>query len=512
VTISKILVVTSSTSITVSSNANGTVTPRCVWYTQDDTLAFVRAYTTAHVPSSFEPSYGTPSLNSPQGVYCPGGGYAVSSSLLTQPGPINNEMAVNLIGAGKGACIIYLLPTFTPAAGGGTGVFTWANTYGLQVRGFTIDGLSFNFTSFATNDAPVLVYNGRDFDLRSFSILNFGDTVPFNAIAGGSLTIQYNSGASKVTNVTVQNPNTINSATNAALSCSGCTGVDFDSNLWSNTWITSYIANSGARTPTAASVFFKDEQHDECLGNTAAGSCDIFVNSNFVIDGGYWFGNSTKGPMSLDTTSVGYIKDAWVGAYNSGNNFPAITLAGNAQVFLEGSTIAGNGTGAMFSGPSTAKVTDSGSNTWLNCLSLVCTPVTAAQFTTLGFVGGVEPNSSLTHTPNTCYDVPGGVAADLLCNFKADQNYQLLNIKASSNVVVTCATPIVITITDGSQSATLTLTSGQSTWDSATDAHTGLFSVFAAGNTPTTTKAAGVCATPPVNLAVTAVYQSVLNY
>ena len=68
--------------------------------------------------------------------------------------------------------------------------------------------------------------------------------------------------------------------------------------------------------------------------------------------------------------------------------------------------------------------------------------VTAANYATLGFSGGIVPKTTVTHTPNTCHLTIPIVNATTytLCNNLLDQNYQILNISASSFAATTCTT------------------------------------------------------------------------
>ncbi len=143
--------------------------------------------------------------------------------------------------------------------------------------------------------------------------------------------------------------------------------------------------------------------------------------------------------------------------------------------------------------------------------------MTAANYATLGFNGGVVPKATVTHTPNTCHlTITPIVNATTytLCNNLLDQNYQILNISASSFAATTCPTAPIITISDGVQSTTMTLTTAKNAWKSTVDTSMGINNVFASGNTITVKYDVGAlsaCATPPTNLAISYVLQSVLN-
>jgi hypothetical protein len=229
----------------------------------------------------------------------------------------------------------------------------------------------------------------------------------------------------------------------------------------------------------------------------------------------FWGSGAGSGtPMYVDGTSTVYCVDCYIGAFNSVNNFNALQMASGAKFYATSSTLAGNGTGAAVNAPSGANFIDEGGNLIQNCNSTTCNPVTPAQYATLGFIGGVIPKSSLTHTPNTCFAVTGALLATAqnLCTLLLDQNYQLLNITAQSGgtspTAETCATPPVITLSDGTRSNTLTMTGTgtQTTWSV-----TGLSTIFASGTTLTVSIGANTCATPATNVSVNYVLQSVLN-
>jgi hypothetical protein len=165
-----------------------------------------------------------------------------------------------------------------------------------------------------------------------------------------------------------------------------------------------------------------------------------------------------------------------------------------------------------------ATFVDLGGNDYRNCATTnPCQAVTAANYTTLGFNGGIVTKSTVHMPFNTCYAVTGNLLATAqnLCTLLLDQNYQLINITAQSGgttpAASACATPPVITISDGTRSATLTMTTAKTAWSSAVDAFTGANQVFANATTLTVSIGANTCATPPANVSVNYGLQSVLN-
>jgi hypothetical protein len=111
--------------------------------------------------------------------------------------------------------------------------------------------------------------------------------------------------------------------------------------------------------------------------------------------------------------------------------------------------------------------------------------------------------------PNTCYiTITPIVSATTynMCNFYAQSATNIAHITAQSLAATTCATAPIVTITNGTVSATLTLTSGQSVWDSTTGTSTGVGTTIFKPNTTITVKydaaAASACAVPPTNFAL----------
>ena len=278
------------------------------------------------------------------------------------------------------------------------------------------------------------------------------------------------------------------------------------------------MTNAGARGSNSAVETLYDFLVDECT-QSAGGACAQFVNSNVNIVGGTWYNGGSGVPsISADTTSALYITQANIGTFSSGGgNSCGITLVGNARLYLSDTDIAGNGTSAAICGPSSSTFVSVGGNQIFNQVAGTRTLCTAATQTTAacGWSGGVIPKSTETHTPNTCYAANGIVSATQnLCTILLDQNYQVLNITAQSGGNApgnsSCSVAPVITVSDGTRSATLTLTTGKTGWSSAVDSAT-VNTVFASGATLTISIGTFTCTTPPVNLSVNTDLQSVLN-
>src|SRR5208283_828779 len=86
-----------------------------------------------------------------------------------------------------------------------------------------------------------------------------------------------------------------------------------------------------------------------------------------------------------------------------------------------------------------------------------------------GAFGGNPPTSDLTPTWNTAYYSPtwANGTTMILSEQPNDRALYMSRMRITSNVSVTCATPPVITLTNGNVTWTGTLTSGQSTWDTS---------------------------------------------
>jgi hypothetical protein len=123
---------------------------------------------------------------------------------------------------------------------------------------------------------------------------------------------------------------------------------------------------------------------------------------------------------------------------------------------------------------------------------------------------GTLPKALLNNPiPNTCYvTITPIVNATTynICNFAAQNPTNITRITASSQVTTACTVAPIITISNGTVSETLTLTTAKSSWDSSVDTSTGVGTTIFKPNTTITVKydagAASACTTPPTNFAV----------
>jgi len=108
--------------------------------------------------------------------------------------------------------------------------------------------------------------------------------------------------------------------------------------------------------------------------------------------------------------------------------------------------------------------------------------------------------------PNTCY-VTGTFAATTaaapMCTFKVQNAANITYIKAASTTTTACTVAPVVTITDGTVSQTLTITTAKSIWDSSVDSSTGVgTTIFKPNGTITVSNTIGTCTTAPTNFSV----------
>lgn len=129
-----------------------------------------------------------------------------------------------------------------------------------------------------------------------------------------------------------------------------------------------------------------------------------------------------------------------------------------------------------------------------------------------GAFSGNPPFTDLTPTPNTFYSTLAVWGAATMGSQPNDRPTFISQVRATSNVSTTCATPPVLTVTNGNITWTGTLTSGQSVWDTKAGTFptaSGTLPLYIAPTLPSGTNSltvsvsAGTCATPPTNFAVT---------
>ena len=513
VTIATIATFVNSGSITVNTTgtANAQSSSVCVWFTQKDTAAFQAANAAALQPLTSIITSSGPTLSQPGNIFCPKGGYVVDSPFFVQVGASGNTLGVSFIGESRSSCIIYVSPDVVTVSG--SYIMATVSTDGAVFSDFTVDcsranintaGAGFRFNSYNT---------GTIKNLAVYGCANGG--------SGGLGLFQWNA----ITDVLIDNIRLNNTSSPAGDSPFVLTaGNAVHIRNWYTTnpsGFPSFITSSGSinsaggpRSVTQAGVIIEDSVFDE----GANPGMLTLNNSNVTVIGSSFFDGTATG-ITLDGFSSLFITNSHIAPFGgacSGGNRNALTLVSGSNVYATGNTFESCGTGAAVSGPAGALFADLGGNEFRVCPGgTPCPLVTAATYAS-AFAGGVIPKATVTHTPNTCYAVTGNLLATAqnICTFLNDQNYQVLNITAQSGGTTptnsSCATPPVITLSDGTRTATLTMTTGKTQWSSAVDAST-VNSVFATGTTLTISIGANTCATPPVNVAVSYVLQSVLN-
>jgi hypothetical protein len=505
--ISTIATVVSPSSITITGgnttqNASGIY---CVWFTQKETASFVAAFNAAKAAlPSFDPESSSPTLAHPSAVYCPPGGYVLDGQWYNQVGVGGDVNAIGFQGAGRSSCDLYISPDFTAGAGGGL-MYT-NQAVGLLWTGFKIEGAGFLGT---WTTSLLQVTNNLHFHLLDFDINDMATTTA--NIGALSTTSDVNG---EIENIHIQNNVSPGASALNAYVCSNSNSVSIIQPLFSNYFQNLIASSCGSRLPLFGAVTIVGGLIDEC----ANGYCTYLQSGSvFNATGSTFWEPNAFAAILLDATSSFFGSQVACGPYNPSGAGTVYCISGAAGSFAEftASTLWGSGAGTAVTGPAGFIFVDGGGNSICHGLAGACTPVSVANYASQAYSGGVVPYSSLTHTPNTCVLAitwQATTAAAPICNPFVDQNSLILHIKASSTTVTTCATAPVVTVSDGTNSATLTLTTGKSSWDSSVDASTGVqTAVFTKGNTITVSNTIGVCATPPTNFALTYTLESVLS-
>lgn len=371
----------SATSVSISQNDNGSGNlESCVWYSNKADPA-IRAAILAATPTnanSGDPN-NKPTLGNSGTAYCPAGGYAVTvnaglGALMTYGGS-GSTIGPNFVGEGKTKCNIYVLADSTDP--GGPAVLNLTNSSHSIVGGFTVDGLAFNFPF----THPVIGFTStqhvRVFDIELTNINGGGANK-------GSLDFT-NSSDVMLENVFVQGASS--SSTDYACGFFGVSSSHFKNLFCSNHNQTAFYGSSGGQFRSTGgdnAPTFENATFDEC--NSSSAACTVFTAgyANFI---GGWLGvgNSQKA-MSLDGTSKVWATSINCGQYGSSASVSGCaSLAAGAKLYLTDSTVRGNTTGIIFTGPNTASLFDLGGNDYQNCVAGSCSAASLAQ----SFSGGL---------------------------------------------------------------------------------------------------------------------------
>lgn len=550
-----------SSTVAVLSNTTGVggSTASCAWGTVDD-VAVAAAVTAwkAAVSSVNGQGQAFNNANSPASpvLYFPAGAYMLCSATNTAA----ITMAANKFGAviqGDAPQESWLVPCDTPANAGASGfmINQPSGSNGLVIKNISVDGIFFPIPASAnaiqligghnTENVTVTRWNGGN----GFSSQSFGYNL--NLVVNSSLfgifcsqcNDEFHSGGTSNNgsggagyNLKIQNAIGLNINTGprftgnfivdeCGTSINGCTQIVNSQDVWfqgsslfstpaSNALYvdgTSVVHLSGG----IVGVFGNDtsssglkilagglvQASDVRFSATGSGNC--INNAGVFNDNG---GNSceTQFPIVSGTSTT---TTAVLTVTPSSSNVNTLCTVGDSLV-VEGATIAGyNGYytfGITAVGTNTITYTTIGSN-----LGALGAGGTASCRNLQTFTGNLPKALLNNPIPNTCYVTITPIVnatTYLLCNFRVQSATNITRIMASSQTTTTCATAPIITISDGTASQTLTLTSAKSSWDSAVDASTGVGTTIFKPNGTITVKydvaAASTCATPPTQLAI----------
>lgn len=546
--------VTNATTIITAGAATNTFSPQTfAWGTNND-AAITSAVAGAIAASKAKIIVGNLGvISATPAVYFPAGGYGICNAGLSFGASSLDGITVH--GDGPEQSIIYALTGCNYNTGTGVIAFTGSVNYGF-LYGLTLDGMNGNnatvgsssvyLAASRTKISNVIIQRGSGVGLilqGSF----YGDNVSVVGNVGQG--IWCNGCNGEIHNSISSNNGTTGSAFNLKISnvvglnggngfrwwgglidecgtsVNGCTQVVNSNDIW-------FIGMAGFGTPNSS-----------CLNVDG----QSFVHWNGGICGPFGLDTNTGGPViqaggvlqASDLRMVGTgtakcLTNSGAFQDNGGNScenqFPiasgtsttttavlTLTNVGAAintncsvgdSLMVQGAGIAGYDGyypfGITATSATTLTYTTAGSN--LGALGAGGT----AYCRNLQTFSGNLPKALLNNPiPNTCYVTITPIVnatTYLLCNFRTQSATNITRIMASSQTTTTCATAPIITISDGTASQTLTLTSAKSSWDSAVDTSTGVGTTIFKPNGTITVKydaaAASACATPPTQLAI----------
>lgn len=537
----------SSTHITMSSNATNNVTANFTWGT-DDTVAVLAAVTAwvAQLKNSIQQAnnfLGAPS-SPPPTLYFPAGNYQVCNipSGLIVPGAASGGKII-----GDGVQVSVITECGHPTIPGSGGILL--NLAGNS-QNFLVQGLTF-YPNFAVNGTtPELNVAGSSNTFRDV-LCESSDQTCLNIAGSGELfdnfqanqcfinvvcnactsTVFINGGASNG-NVNFKAINATGESNNG--------GLKLGHNFW----------DECASPPCAQLINSNDvySEGDTWIGQTTALSVDANSYMHMVSDVVSPFGNDSN-TSGITIANGGTVASSDT-QFNSSGTGKCIN---NSGLLLDNGNNSCANQFPIASGTSTTTTavltaTTVGANVNTNCTvgdTLIVTGATVAGYNGV-FKAGVTATSATTITyttigsgigaagaggffycrnlqsytgnlpiallnnpvPNTCYAtsaLANGTSV-LLCNFVAQSATNITRITASSTTTTACATPPIVTISNGTGSVTLTLTTAKTQWDSAVDTSTGVGATIFKPNTTLTVKydagALSVCATPPTNFSL----------
>jgi len=460
------------------------------WGTDDTTFIGLAKAAAAAATSGCSIADGINYLHSPTCpiLYFPAGGYMTQGGGTATPGISTGVNGTSFIGDGLDATKFFMRPDYNIGTlGGNLGMFlTIPGTAGGDWRmanwSISCGGKTFNFPSneFISTQGNGVVENigirncgnsaGNGETFFGHSGITYGLKVADPAGGNSETLCEFVGGNSDVYFPFCSNGNTTNGSTD-------CPNLR--------------VTNVTGGTSTQRITFHGGLVDEGTLGVGKATTCivnskDVSFIGTTLTSGGYY-------GISVDATSEVRCNSCTIAPFGGNGGGDVHVLSGGVFRSTMSKFIAvGAGSGNWLCALTTSCIDDGGNN---------FSQTTGATFLV---AGSAIPYSSLTHTWNTCNvnisPIPNATTITL-CNQFIDQNLNLIHIKASSQVTTTCATAPIITISDGTNSQTLTLTSGAATWDSGVITQT-----FATGGTITVkydVAATSSCTTPPTNLAVT---------
>ena len=466
-----------------------------IWGT-DDQAAIKAAALAAYVPNCAI-NQGTQSyLPYCNSLYFPSGGYMFSGGGTAVPGlnaafwgagPVGTtpQALTSILTDGSNKTIFYIRPDYNIGTiSANRGAFIAGG--GEKTQGFTLTSSYYTLNNgLSTNTNGLMDFNGGIQDNQGLTVLGTGIGT------GGGPVVRF-AGRGEVHNLTVQNPPTGSLSALCDFTSTGILDVyGFTCSNGFNMTINNITGGTSASHLTFHGGFI-DEGGGTCTNGTTATLC--VTNSKDVS----FFGTTLTGfggnaSISVDATSEVRCAGCSLVPFGANGGSNVIVASGGVFRVTMSKFIANLVNNFNYNCALPTSCIDDGGNNY-----------SATNTATFLAAGSAIPYSSLTHTWNTCHlTITPIVNATTytLCNQFLDQNLNLVHIKASSQNVTTCATAPIITISDGTNSQTLTLTSGAATWDSGVITKT-----FASGGTITVKYDVGAlsaCATPPTNLSVT---------
>lgn len=487
--------VQSPTSITLSgpANTNAGSAQNCFWGTQDDTSAILAASTAAAngASTSNANSHQTgPSLVYPGTVYVPDGGYIVSGNIFTYTGSQGFAVSPSFEGESSGKTVFYLAPTYSLAT---APLINYTNGGYFKLQDFSVQGGNFIFTGPAASFSGLInIVGANNFTMSSVELDNMGYSTNF------STPLQVSTARGGVfTNLYIQDAP-------AADGAYGAYFVSDDGILLLNPTVSNHQRNvfinaSAPRDALHLGFTIVNPFFDEC--NVGAGfACTILSNSTASIVGGAIMGGHGAWPMEVQSGSIAYLSDVNVGDFSSTSNNAAIQLDSGGTVYSSMSTIRGNGTGVAIANSGT--YFDVGGNLYQNCTNNTCSTATIAQS-----FSGTQPVAALTHSATNPF-IPTDTAQTWM-QMTPDQPVRITRIQVTpaNGGSVSCTVTPVFQIANGTTTLTQNIANATATDDSGVIS-TG--NTFVAGTAITfAISAAGTCTTPPANMNVNVMWQSV---